>query len=224
MKQIVDFCRRLASNNNREWFNAHKAEYLECKNKFEGFVREVITGIRQFDSGIGELEMSQCTYRIYRDTRFSANKAPYKTHFGAFIAPGGKKSGFSGYYFQVGVPEAGYDEGCFLATGNYFVEPAVLRILREDIDIDEAGEFEDAIAEAEGFELDKESMLKRMPKGYAVEHPRGELLRLCNFCLVKGVTPEYYSGEDAAQRLCGDFAKTKRFLSLINRAITYSRE
>lgn len=226
MKQIIDFCRRLDADNNREWFNAHKEEYKECKLRFEAFVNGVIEGIHKFDETIGDLDISQCTYRIYRDTRFSANKAPYKVHFGAFIAPGGKKSGYSGYYFQAGVPEAGYEHGCFLATGNYYAEPAVLRILREDIDIDEDGEFAAAIAgaEARGFALDTESMLKRIPKGYAAEHPRADLLRLRNFCLVKPVAPEYFTCQNTCRDLCNDFESTMPFLRLINRAVAYSKE
>ena len=224
MKQIIDFCRRLDANNNREWFNAHKEEYRACKLMFETFVRGVTDGIRKFDDSIGDLDIAQCTYRIYRDTRFSANKAPYKVHFGAFIAPGGKKSGYSGYYFQIGVPESGYEHGCFLATGNYFVEPAVLRILREDIDIDEEGEFAAAIAGAKGFALDTESMLKRTPKGYAADHPRSDLLRLRNFCLVKPMTPEYFTCDNPGPALCNDFEGTMPFLRLINRAVAYSKE
>lgn len=224
MKQIIDFCRRLDADNNREWFNAHKGEYRECKLRFETFVHDVIDGIRKFDGSVGDLDMSQCTYRIYRDTRFSANKAPYKVHFGAFIAPGGKKSGYSGYYFQIGVPEAGYEHGCFLATGNYFVEPAVLRILREDIDIDNDGEFDFAVNSAKGFSLDKGSMLKRMPKGYAAEHPRADLLRLRNFCLVKPVTPEYFTCENPVAALCRDFEGAMPFLRLVNRAVAFSKE
>lgn len=224
MKKILDFCRRLAANNDRMWFNAHKAEYMECKAEFEGLVRKVIAGIRQFDKSIGDLDVSQCTYRIYRDTRFSANKAPYKAHFGAFIAPGGKKSGYSGYYFQVGMPEQGYGQGCFLATGDYCIEPAVLKILREDIDADTEGEFAAAITAAGGFTIDRESMLKRIPKGYAADHPRAELLKLRNFCLIKKVEADYFSGADIVGRLCADFSNTTPFLNLINRAITYSRE
>lgn len=224
MKQIIDFCRCLGANNNREWFNSHKGEYLECKQVFEKYVKEVIAGIRRFDDSIGDLDVPQCTYRIYRDIRFSANKSPYKTHFGAFIAPGGKKSGYSGYYFQIGVPEGAYEEGCFLATGNYYVEPGVLRIIREDIDTDEDGEFESAIAEAGTFTLDTESMLKRIPKGYPADHPRSELLRLRNFCLLKPVSQEYFSAPGSIDTLCSDFESTRSFLDLINRAVKYSRE
>ena len=226
MEQIIDFLRRLAANNNREWFQAHKNEYKECKGIFDRHVEQVIEGIRSFDASIGTLTPGECTYRIYRDTRFSADKTPYKTHMGAFVAPGGKKSGFSGYYFQTGPEEEGYDAGCFIATGNYYAEPPVLRILREDIDIDEEGEFEGAISGAagSGFSLDRENELKRVPKGYDASHPRADLLRLRNFCLTKQASPAYFMKPDWKNRLVTDFKATKPFLDLINRAITYSRE
>lgn len=224
MNQIIDFLKRLQANNNRPWFQEHKAEYIECKTLFDKYVQQVIEGIRQFDGEIGPLTPADCTYRIYRDTRFSADKTPYKTHFGAFIAPGGKKSGFSGYYFQIGADDSGFDSGCLLATGNYYVEPAVLRILREDIDIDSDEEFRKAIAAAPEFSLDHDNDLKRVPKGYAADHPRADLLRLRNFCLVSDTGRQYFLREDWIENLLSDFKTTAPFLQLINRAITYSRE
>lgn len=100
MEEIIDFLNKLSANNNREWFNAHKEEYLHCKNLFEKFTIELIEGIRKFDESIGPLTISDCTYRIYRDTRFSLDKTPYKTHFGAFIVPEGKKSGYGATIFM----------------------------------------------------------------------------------------------------------------------------
>lgn len=224
MNQIIDFLKRLQANNNRPWFQEHKAEYMECKTLFDKYVQQVIEGIRQFDCEIGPLTPADCTYRIYRDTRFSADKTPYKTHFGAFIAPGGKKSGFSGYYFQIGPDDSGFDSGCLLATGNYYVEPDVLRILREDIDADADEEFRAAIASAPAFRLDHDNDLKRVPKGFPADHPRADLLRLRNFCLVRDTCRRYFLREDWIENLLSDFKTTAPFLQLINRAITYSRE
>ena len=93
MKTIIDYLSKLESNNNREWFNSHKSEYLDSKKQFDELVESIIREIRKFDDSIGLLTAADCTYRIYRDTRFSQDKSPYKTHLGAYIAPGGKKSG-----------------------------------------------------------------------------------------------------------------------------------
>lgn len=224
MKRIIDFLGKLDANNNRPWFQEHKEEYKACKEMFDGCVMQMIEAIRKFDPSIGLLTAADCTYRIYRDTRFSPDKTPYKAHFGAFIAPEGKKSGYCGYYFQIGARSGGLDAGSFLAAGDYRMEPEVLRILREDIDIDSDEEFRTAIATAENFYLDRGSELKRIPKGYDASHPRADLLRLRNFCLLREVDHSYFLKPDWQRRLAADFSTTAPFLHLINRAIAYSRE
>lgn len=220
----MDFLSQLAANNNREWFNAHKTLYKECQNIFLGHVADIIQGIRLFDDSIGNLPVADCTYRIYRDTRFSNDKTPYKTHFGAFIAPEGKKSGYSGYYFQVGAYDHGYPGGCMLATGNYHLEPKVLKLLREDIDLDTDGVFDSAITAANPFTLDLDDRLKRVPNGYPADHPRADLLRLRNFCLSLDAGRDYFLSDNWKERLLADFERTAPFLHLINRCIDYSRE
>ena len=94
MKRVYDFLCRLKENNNREWFNAHKAEYLHVQAVFNDFAAALIKEIEQWDNDISDsaLALKDCTYRIYRDIRFSKDKSPYKTHMGAYICKGGKKS------------------------------------------------------------------------------------------------------------------------------------
>lgn len=222
MKAIIDYLGRLESNNSREWFNRHKSEYLDSKKQFDELVESIIHEIRKFDDSIGLLTAADCTYRIYRDTRFSQDKSPYKTHLGAYIAPGGKKSGYSGYYFQVGCQEDGFTSGCMIAVGNYYCEPNVLRTLREDIEVD--NQFIDIINNASGFTLDREQSLKRVPKGWPIDHPMAEYLKLKNFCLVKDCGLDYFLQPNLVERLSEDFMKTKPFLEFLNRAIRYTKE
>ena len=92
MKEILDFLRDLEKNNNREWFNANKDRYQKVLQKWYAFCESLITEIGRFDKDIAPLTIKDCTYRIYRDTRFSKDKSPYKTHFGVFLAKGEKKS------------------------------------------------------------------------------------------------------------------------------------
>ena len=97
MKEVIDFFRRLHDDNTREWFDAHRAEWTRVKGRFADFTGQLIEGISSFDPTVRGLRPQDCTYRIARDTRFSNDKSPYKTHIGAYIAPKGKKSGFAGY-------------------------------------------------------------------------------------------------------------------------------
>ncbi|MBQ0033891.1 MAG: DUF2461 family protein [Bacteroidales bacterium] len=76
--RILDFINRLTVNNNREWFNEHKDEWLQCKADIEAFVARWLEAMREIDPETADLKVSDCVYRIYRDIRFSHNKAPYK--------------------------------------------------------------------------------------------------------------------------------------------------
>lgn len=106
MKEVFDFLAQLSQNNNREWFNANKEKYLKVRGKFETFAQQLIGKIAGWDEDIANsnLQVKDCTYRIYRDTRFSKNKEPYKTHMGIFICKGGKKSPNAGYYLHLEPP------------------------------------------------------------------------------------------------------------------------
>ena len=224
MDKILDFLRRLDKHNEREWFEAHKAEYREVKAEFDAFAAQLIAAIASFEPSVANLSVNECTYRIYRDTRFSNDKTPYMTHMGAFIAPSGKKSGFAGYYFQVGAHETGYPGGCMLATGHYCCDSKVLRLLREDIAFDEGKEFAASLQAAPSFTLDWSDALKRVPAGFPADEEFSQWLRLRNFCLVMEPGSEYMTKPNLLERLAAEFKQTKPFLDFINRAIAYSRE
>ena len=82
---IFQFLKEVSANNNREWFNAHKDLYEEARGEFENLLSAIITRISLFDESIRGVQVKDCTYRIYRDTRFSQDKTPYKTHLGGYI-------------------------------------------------------------------------------------------------------------------------------------------
>ena len=71
MKEILDFLAELSQNNNREWFNANKEKYLQVREKFEAFAQQLIEKIGSWDEDVAasQLQVKDCTYRIYRDTR-----------------------------------------------------------------------------------------------------------------------------------------------------------
>ena len=68
---IFQFLKDLAANNNREWFQGHKDEYLKAQKEFEELLTAIIARISLFDESIVGIQAKDCTYRIYRDTRFS---------------------------------------------------------------------------------------------------------------------------------------------------------
>ena len=115
MKDILKFLSALSRHNDREWFEAHRADYLRVKERFEEFAARFIESVAASDPTVEGLSVRDCTYRIYRDVRFSADKRPYKTHMGVYVAPHGKKAGYAGYYIHVQPDEENY----FLCAGLY---------------------------------------------------------------------------------------------------------
>ena len=219
MKQVLDFLHSLSLHNDKVWFDAHKAEYERAKGTISNLTISLVGGIRGFDDTIGPLSVADCTFRIYRDVRFSKDKSPYKTHMGIFVVRGGRKSGYSGYYFHIDG-----NGGHFLAIGNYYTEPSVLKVLREDIEMGK-GDFRRIIGDvAPGFLLDREGALKKVPKGFPVDGPDSDFFKLKNFCLLKSIDEDYILAPDLIDCLVEDFRTGKPFLDYINRAIDYCRE
>ena len=223
MKTVIKFLEQLERNNNRTWFTAHKDEYRAAQTLFDNLTEQLITGIASFDERIKDLTVKDCTYRIYRDTRFSSDKSPYKTHIGAFICPGGKKSGFAGYYFQVGPEGNGYNSGNMLASGHYMMEPQALRTLREDI-CNGDGDFEQALRQAPDFQLDNDNKLKRVPNGYPRDTAFSEYLKYRTYCLVCSPGKDFALTNNLAERTIELFRTTYPFVEYINRAIAFTRD
>ena len=220
MKEVIQFLQDLSEHNDKLWFAANKQRYLDAKERVDRLAVDLIEAIRTFDDTIGPLTPKDCTWRIYRDTRFSNDKRPYKTQMGVFVARGGKKAGYNGYYFQVGAREAGH----MLAAGNYFCEPPVLKILREDI-LYGGGDFRALLSAVDPrMKLDLSDSLKRTPAGFPADGPDAPFFKLKNFSLVWTPDTKFVTGKGLVERLSDVFRTTKPFLDYTNRAIEYWRE
>ena len=88
MHQALQFLEDLARNNTREWFAANKERYLSALATFTQFSERYIAGIQSFDDTMPGITPKDCMWRIYRDTRFSKDKTPYKDHFGVYPCAG----------------------------------------------------------------------------------------------------------------------------------------
>ena len=84
----LQFLRNLEKNNNREWFNENKTLYQEAQQYVVSFVEKLIEEMATFDEEVGKVDAKKSLFRIYRDTRFSKDKSPYKTNFGASLGMG----------------------------------------------------------------------------------------------------------------------------------------
>ena len=225
MKEIISFLEQLSENNNKTWFDAHKADYTRVRAEFEAFVTRIIEGIRKFDDSIGPLAVKDCTYRIYRDVRFSKNKEPYKCHFGAFIAPGGKKAGNCGYYFQISASKSsGWEGSHMVAIGDYMCDPKVVKVLREDIEYG-GDEFDRVVRSADPrLAIDSGQSLKKVPAGFPADSPNAEYLKLKNFCLTYAPDTRKVLSKSFEKDLLAMFESAMPFKDYVNRAIAYVRE
>lgn len=129
---FLQFLYDLSQNNNRDWFEKNKKRYeASVKKPFEATVGEVLQRLATLEPEFARVEPKNCVFRIYRDTRFSADKSPYKTHVAAVFVPQGKKSvedlAIPGYYLHV---EFGSLQ---IGGGAYFLDKEPLRKVRTAI-------------------------------------------------------------------------------------------
>lgn len=216
MEEIIAFLTDVLHNNNRPWFQEHKKEYQSALAKFNEIAQRIIDGVAQFDSDMQGLTLKDCTYRFYRDTRFSSDKRPYKTHMGVFVCKGGKKSMLSGYYFQVQPRESeDYFSGNMLCTGMYMPYPETLKAVREEI-LYNGAPLSEAIRKAKGFTFDTHNALKRVPNGYPKDHAYAHFLKQRDYLLVKEVGDDILYSPNLVEWVLEEFKKTKDFCQWLN--------
>ncbi|MGZ4100129.1 MAG: DUF2461 domain-containing protein [Bacteroidia bacterium] len=203
MKTIFPFLKQLKNNNNKEWFDAHKDQYLTAKEEFEELVNGVIAGTRKFDKKIDpSITAKQCVFRIYKDVRFSKDKTPYKTNMGASINPGGKKSPTAGYYLHC---EPG---NSFIAGGVWMPEADILQAIRQEIDYNPKPLLKilNSASFKKYFEgLDEDDKLKSAPKGYDKDHEHIELLKNRHFIVSHKLSDKEINGSSNLKTILEGF-------------------
>lgn len=205
--EVFRFLRELRANNNREWFNANKERYeKKVREPILQFISDAGPRLQKISSAVvaDPRPNGGSLFRIYRDTRFSNDKSPYKTHLGAhFFHESAKKApSVPGFYLHIAPGES------FIAGGIWHPEPAALARVRDAI----------ANGSAEWKALKKTKLpieggsLKRPPKGYAADHPDIEHLKRIDF-----VTSVQVSDKDmcSAEFLSTFVAQCKRMSPLV---------
>ncbi|KMQ64293.1 hypothetical protein ACM46_08340 [Chryseobacterium angstadtii] len=210
--KTFEFLKVLTENNNREWFTENKSFYTESQENVISFLDSLIKEMAGFDEELGKLDGKKALFRIYRDTRFSKDKIPYKTNFGASLGMG-KGSQKGGYYLHM---EPGKS---FLAGGIYMPESSVLKEVRKEISL--YGEDFLKIINNKDFkkhfpELDQDDKLKKIPQGFEKEDPMGEYLKLKNFIVVYSLKDEEVMDKNAVKNLTKIFKLMKPFNDFLN--------
>jgi uncharacterized protein (TIGR02453 family) len=215
---VLDFLSQLTVNNNREWFQQNKAWYEKSRKEVEVFVSEMITTISAIDPALQTPAMKDCIFRIFRDVRFGADKSPYKTNFGAFIARGGRKSSNPGYYFH-------FEPGkSMLAGGVYMPQPDTLKLLRNEIyyHSDELKRIIEKPSFRKYFDqLGDFDKLKKAIKDFPADFPDIELLKYRSYIVSQDIPDDVVSDPEGYRKLVVDMVRELQpFLAFLNRAIS----
>jgi uncharacterized protein (TIGR02453 family) len=187
-KQTFEFLANLAENNNRDWFLANKVAYETAQQNVLAFADDVLAQLQKIDTSIpNNLTAKKSVMRIYRDVRFSKDKAPYKNNFGMGFSANGKNGNYPGYYIQI------QPNNSFIAGGYWMPEAAHLKAIRQEIDYN-AAQFK-AIIEAPSFvnffeTLSQTDKLKTCPKGYNADNENIELLKLKSYTVFHSFTDD----------------------------------
>ena len=178
MDSVLSFLRDLKKKNNRDWFQKHHDRYQAAKELFTHFAGDILDQSISFDPTLQGLDAAQCVFRIHRDIRFSKDKTPYKTHFGAFFCAAGKSSNGPGYYFHV-EPEG----KSMMAAGLYMPSTADLVSIRDRI-ATHTTELRALLKDRamkkhfpEGLNGERSKVLR----GYKPDHPAYDLLLIKNY-------------------------------------------
>lgn len=211
----LQFLKQLKQNNNKEWMDSHRKAYEAAKQNYEVFVGALLDGLALLEPQFGDMQPKQCVFRINRDVRFSEDKSPYKSNFGAHFTIGGKKSPHAGYYFHL-------EPGSSFVGGGAWMPPAdMLKSIRQEIDYDLAAfeqilnnkEFKKRYSQIDGEQL------KKAPQGYDPENPAIRYLRYKSFTVGHKVPDKTLTDKTLIKQVLASFEAMKPFIDFLNRAV-----
>ena len=210
-----EFLKALKENNNREWFNAHKADYEKARSNVEDFIQELISKLSTFDPHIdASIQAKKCLFRIYRDVRFAKDKSPYKTWFAAGISLDGRKLEGPEYYLHIG-PDCS-----FMAVGYWRPKKEHLESIRQEIDYNLAA-FEETLSSGNltPDDLSTEDKLVRPPAGYTEDNDAIEYLKLKSFIIFRPLEDREVLKPFALEDMVQLYQRTINFKNFIHEAI-----
>lgn len=210
----LEFLKSLQQNNNRDWFNAHKDEFIEQQAFIEIFANGLLTALNMHDV-IETASGKKSLHRIYKDTRFSKEKIPYKNNWsGSFRRAGKQRRG--GYYFHV---EPG---NTFVGGGFQGPNADDLKLVREDISFDAAPlrKILKSKSFVETFGTLKGEQLKTTPKGFDPQDEAIDLLRYKQFLLIRRFTDEEVLSDTFLKEVSDTFKNMRPFFDYMSAVLS----
>lgn len=216
LQLTLDFLADLAKNNQKEWMDSNRKRYVDAKGEVIELVTQLIKDISAFAPEYTGLDPRKTLFRINRDIRFSKNKDPYKTNFGASIVPGGKKTGNPGFYVHL------MPGNSFVGGGIYQPASDVLQKVRQEIDYN--GKDLLKIIEDPAFKKIygrpfQEDKLKTAPRGYSADHEHIDLLQLKHYVFMFPASDKEVLQADFSKLVVDSFQILHPFNQFLSRAM-----
>ncbi len=210
----VQFLVDISLNNNREWFNDHKEDYLYAQNNVCTFIDQLIPEMNRHDMLENE-SGKKSLYRIYNDVRFSKDKSPYNPRF-AFSLRRATRFRRGGYYMQIKPGNS------FLACGFFAPNPADLKRIREDISVNFT--LWNTILNTKGIQSNfgslRGNLLDIAPRGYDKNHEAIQLLRHKQFILRHEFTDQEVTSYDFLIQVNSLFQSVRPFFDHMSEILT----
>jgi len=211
---IFQFLEELADNNNRPWFQANKERY-ECEvlEPCLAFIRAFAPRLKEISEFFvaSDRRVGGSLLRVYRDTRFSKDRTPYKTNAGIqFRHEFGRDIHAPGFYVHIEPRE------CFLALGLWRPDPAALAQIRQAI-VQRPDRWRPARDDRKFrrcFVLEGDS-LKRPARGFPADHPHAEDLRRTDFIGLEDLSEQDVLGEKFLDHVAASFAAARPFMRFL---------
>lgn len=210
-KDTLEFFKNLEQNNNRDWFNDHKTAFKNIETNAKKVYNAVLNNLKIHDDVDG-LKM----FRIYRDVRFSKNKAPYKTHFGGSFHRT-KPHLRGGYYLHIQP-----NNESFIATGFWEPAPADLLRMRKEFEMDDQ-EIRNIISDKKfksvwGYLVGDE--VKSAPKGFDKNHKAIDLIKKKQYIFIKKYTDEQVLSPDFSTDVDSSFKAIRPYFDYMSEVLT----
>ncbi len=215
-EKSLKFLRNLKRNNRREWFEARREIYeQELKQPMLALIEKVMSGMMEYAPG--HIRPPQkCMLRIYRDTRFSSDKTPYKTHISAWWTRNGlEKTSGGGYYLHISPTEL------VLAAGVYMPPKEQLFAIRTHLR-EHHEEFKRLIEEKKlrkAMALHDPMQLTRPPKGFTPDHPASEWIRWRQWGVIANLPAEEALKPGLSTTVSRHFRLAQRLVDFLNQPL-----
>lgn len=223
-RELFDFLAELAANNGRPWFEANRPRYERLRGLWLDDLGRLCRQMSQWEPAMAAVDPRRLAYRIYRDTRFSPDKTPYKTYFSALLSPFGRKTERAAYYLQMGADlhsDPASDYGTGLYGGLWCPDAQMLRKLRHAM----ADNYDELTAIVTSPDMTRDwpgwcgRALKTAPKGWPKDHEAIDVLRLCDIGKQHPLTKEFFYSPDWPVEAARLFGELKPLIDFLNYSI-----